>query len=75
MADVAHLKEADYFGIASGNDVPDKFARSGLTATKSGRVDAPIVNEFPLTLECAVEECRMEPYGFQAWSSGAELDK
>ena len=56
IADVPHLKEADFFGIATGNTMEDKFERSGLTAVKSGRVDAPVVEEFPLTLECKVAE-------------------
>ncbi len=47
----AHLREADYFGMASGREV-DKFARSGLTAAPSDAVYAPIVKEFPLVLEC-----------------------
>lgn len=47
------VKIADYFGIASGLDV-DKFAIAGLTATKAEHVDAPLVNEFPLNLECAL---------------------
>ncbi|MBE0636608.1 flavin reductase family protein, partial [Candidatus Bipolaricaulota bacterium] len=47
----AQVKMADYFGIASGRDV-DKFAASGLTATRSELVDAPLVEEFPLNLEC-----------------------
>ena len=64
IADVKHLKEADFFGIASGNNMPDKFERSGLTVTKSDKVDAPIVNEFPLTLECKVVEAKNEVYGF-----------
>lgn len=54
VADVAHTKEADFFGIATGNNMDDKFERSGLTATKSQKVDAPVVNEFPITLECEV---------------------
>ena len=52
MADSNHVKEADYFGIVSGNNTKDKFAKSGLTVTKSEYVDAPIINEFPLCLEC-----------------------
>ncbi len=35
IADAAHTVQADYFGVASGNDTPDKFARSGLTAKPS----------------------------------------
>jgi flavin reductase (DIM6/NTAB) family NADH-FMN oxidoreductase RutF len=46
-----HVKEADYFGMASGRD-EDKFAATGLTAVRSELVDAPYVGEFPLVLEC-----------------------
>lgn len=52
IADAVHAKEADYFGIVSGNKVGDKFQRSGLTAVKSKNVDAPVIDEFPVTLEC-----------------------
>ena len=44
--------------------MPDKFERSGLTAVKSEKVDAPVVQEFPITLECRVVEARHESYGF-----------
>lgn len=63
VADVPHIQAADFFGIASGNKMEDKFARSGLTAVKSEKVDAPVVQEFPLTLECKVVEDKMEVYG------------
>ncbi len=46
-----YVKEADYFGIATGRDT-DKFADTGLTPVKSDLVDAPYVEEFPLILEC-----------------------
>ena len=65
IADTAHMQAADFFGMASGNTMPDKFARSGLSAVKSEKVDAPIVQEFPLTLECRVVEDRMAVYGHQ----------
>ena len=48
------IKESDFFGIASSNKMADKFARSGLHAEKSARVDAPVIAEYPLTLECKV---------------------
>ncbi|NVM20657.1 MAG: flavin reductase family protein [Desulfobacterales bacterium] len=48
-----HVKEADYFGIASGRKA-DKFSATGLTPVKSDLVDAPYVKEFPLVLECKV---------------------
>lgn len=65
IADIDHIKEADYFGIASGNDTADKFERSGLHAFKSTRVDAPVVEEFPLTLECKALECQHTGTGFR----------
>lgn len=52
LADVEHMKEADYVGIVSLNDVFDKFEKSRLTAVKSEYVNAPIINEFPVTMEC-----------------------
>ena len=65
VADVAHIEEADFFGIATGNKMKDKFAKSGLHAVNSTRVNAPIVEEFPLTLECKVAECQHTVYGFR----------
>lgn len=64
IADIPHIEEADFFGIASGNKMSDKFECTGLTALKSQKVDAPIVDEFPLTLECKVIEAKNEVYGF-----------
>jgi len=63
IADAAHVVEADYFGVESGNKVLDKFARSGLTASKAETVDAPVINEFPLCLECEFIEYQHNEYG------------
>ena len=63
IADAAHIVEADYFGIESGNRVADKFAHSGLTDSKAETVDAPIINEFPLCLECEFVEYQSGAYG------------
>lgn len=52
LADSKHVTEADYVGIVSANNTPDKFEKSGLTAVKSENVDAPIINEFPVVMEC-----------------------
>ena len=65
VADAAHLPQADYFGIVSGNNTQDKFERSGLHAIASERVDAPVVVEFPLTLECRVAELQHDKGGFR----------
>ena len=42
----------DYVGIVSANDEPDKFAKAGFHATKSNHVNAPIIDELPMTVEC-----------------------
>jgi Conserved protein/domain typically associated with flavoprotein oxygenases, DIM6/NTAB family len=65
IADTDHLEEADFFGIASGNKMPDKFEKSGLHAVKSDVVDAPIVEEFPITLECQVVDIQNDKNGFR----------
>ena len=54
FADVRTVAESDYFGLVSGKNVPDKVERAGFTVTPSPNVDAPIINEYPLTLECKV---------------------
>ncbi len=56
LADKAHMDAADFFGIASGNTMPDKFERTGYKAVKSEFVDAPIVEEFPVVMECELAE-------------------
>ena len=56
IADANHVVEADYFGMVSGNNTRDKFEKSGLTASKSDHVDAPIINEFPICMECEFME-------------------
>ena len=52
IADANHVVEADYFGMVSGNKDKDKFAKSKMTIVKSDLVDAPIINEFPIAMEC-----------------------
>ena len=56
LADKAHMDVADFFGIASGNKINDKFERTGYHASKSDEVHAPIVEEFPLVMECELLE-------------------
>ena len=63
IADAAHVVEADYFGVESGNNVSDKLARSGLTAGRAEAVDAHVINEFPLCLECQFIEYQGGEYG------------
>lgn len=56
IADAANVVPADYVGIDSGNKVEDKFEKSGLHETKSEFVNAPVIEEFPLVMECELEE-------------------
>ncbi len=59
------LRESDFLGIATANKMADKFARTGLHAVKSSRVDAPVITEYPITLECEVVEMQNQPYGLR----------
>ena len=54
FADVHTVAESDYLGLVSGSKVPDKVAKVGFTVTPSPNVDAPIIDQYPLTLECKV---------------------
>ena len=56
IADKAHMDAADFFGIASGNKIDDKFERTGYHAVKSDKVHAPIIEEFPVVMECELLE-------------------
>jgi flavin reductase (DIM6/NTAB) family NADH-FMN oxidoreductase RutF len=56
IADKAHMEVADFFGIATGNKMEDKFERTGYTALKSEFVNAPVIDEFPVVMECELAE-------------------
>ena len=56
IADRANMETADFFGIATGNKMPDKFARSGCAAVKSTFVNAPILTDYPVAIECELAE-------------------
>lgn len=64
MATAKYMAACDYVGIVSGNKEPDKFSKAGFHATKSEFVDAPLIDELPMALECKVisydsESCRL----------------
>ena len=64
MADAAHVVECDYVGVVSANDVPDKLAKAGFHTTKSEFVDAPLIDELAMAVECRLvsydpESCRL----------------
>jgi len=48
------VKQSDYLGMVSANTVTDKFTKTGLHATKSNNVDAPVIEEYPICMECKV---------------------
>ena len=56
IGDAAHVLACDYVGIVSAKKEPDKMAKAGFTTVKSEFVDAPIINELPLALECELVE-------------------
>ena len=41
------MAEADFLGIATGNEMEDKFERTGFHQVRSAHVNAPIIEEFP----------------------------
>lgn len=56
IADKDHMDVADFFGIATGNKMVDKFKNSGYHAVKSSKVNAPVIDEFPVCMECELAE-------------------
>lgn len=52
MAEVGQVVACDYVGIVSGNKEPDKFAKAGFHAMKSEFVNAPLIDELPMAIEC-----------------------
>lgn len=54
FATVKTMAESDYFGTVSGKEVPNKLQIVGFTSHKSPNVDAPIIDQYPVALECEV---------------------
>ena len=52
IADVKNVTAADYVGLVSGNNQPNKLEKTGWHITKSEYVNAPLIDDFPLVLEC-----------------------
>ena len=64
MATADQMVACDYVGIVSGNRDTEKFAKAGFHAVRSAFVDAPLIEELPMALECEVmsydpETCRL----------------
>ncbi len=52
FADENHVTECDYVGLVSANKEPEKLKKAEFTVKKSEFVDAPVINELPMCLEC-----------------------
>lgn len=64
MATADFVSECDYLGVVSGNDIPDKLSVCGLHTERAEHVNAPIITELPMTLECTLknydaDSCRL----------------
>lgn len=64
MGTAEQMAACDYVGIVSGKKEPEKFAKAGFHAVKSEFVDAPLIQELPMALECKLvsydrESCRL----------------
>ncbi len=64
MATADFVAECDYVGIASGNKVPNKLEKCGFHTVKSEFVDAPVIAELPMAVECRLksydeDSCRL----------------
>ncbi|MCF8228212.1 MAG: flavin reductase family protein [Bacteroidales bacterium] len=58
LASVEIMREADFCGITSGEEV-DKFSATGLTKIPSDKIHSPIIQECPVNIECKLVETRM----------------
>lgn len=56
MAEAGYVTACDYVGIVSGNKVPGKFAKAGFHATQSAFVDAPLIDELSVAVECKLKD-------------------
>jgi len=80
IADTRNMAAADYLGITSGNDVPDKISRVGWHAQRCETVNAPSFAEISLTLECRVKSydeqaCRLVGEIVEITADEAVLDE
>ena len=80
MATAEYVTACDYVGIVSGTSIPDKFARAGFHETRSPFVDAPLIDELPMALECELisydpESCRLVGHIVNVSADASVLDE
>ena len=59
-ATAEHIAACDYVGIVSGNNVENKLDKCGFTVTRSDKVNAPVIDQLPVTIECRVIDIQEE---------------
>lgn len=75
MAVEGYEKECDYLGIVSANNTPDKVSKSGLHVSKSELVNAPVIEELPICLECELISYEPEHCHLFGEIVGASVDE
>ncbi len=55
-----YVEACDYVGCVSGANVPDKLDNCGFTVTKSDKVNAPVIDQLPVAIECKVIDLQEE---------------
>ncbi len=60
MAEAGHITACDYVGLVSGNNTPDKFTKAGFHAVMSEFVDAPLIEELSVAVECRLKDYNPE---------------
>ena len=60
FADKKHLVASDYVGLVSAKTEKNKLQKAGLTAVKSEFVNAPVIVDYPLTIECIAVSAKEE---------------
>lgn len=59
-ATAGQIAACDYVGVVSGNNVENKLEKCGFTVTKSDKVNAPVIDQLPITIECRVIDIQEE---------------
>ena len=54
IPDSSHWQCVDFLGSVSADDVGDKVAKIGFHTVKSEFVDAPVISDLPVSIECRV---------------------
>lgn len=67
FCDAKNVEAGDFVGLVSGNDDKKKFEKTLWHATKSQAVDAPVIEELPICLECELVRISTENGDFEVF--------